>query len=91
MSRMANDGLTRRRVLKTAGGLVAAAGLPVGAAAGQTGTRSGPGDVTGRLARYMAAARDRELPPDVVREAKHRILDTLGAIVTGSKSSVSSA
>jgi 2-methylcitrate dehydratase PrpD len=33
----------------------------------------------------MAAARDRDLPPDVVREAKHRILDTLGAIVSGAR------
>jgi 2-methylcitrate dehydratase PrpD len=82
---MANDGLTRRRVLKTAGGLVAAAGLPAPAPAGQSAARPGSTDVTGRLARYMAAARDRDLPPDVVREAKHRILDTLGAIVSGAR------
>jgi 2-methylcitrate dehydratase PrpD len=82
---MAKDGLTRRRVLKTAGGLVAAAGIPVRAEAGQSETRSGQGDITGRLARYMVAARDRDLPPDVVREAKHRILDTLGAIVSGAR------
>lgn len=85
MSPMAKDGLTRRRVLKTAGGLVAAAGLPVAASGAQNETRSSPGDVTGRLARYMVAARDRDLPPDVVREAKHRILDTLGAIVSGAR------
>jgi 2-methylcitrate dehydratase PrpD len=82
---MTKDGLTRRRVLKTAGGLVAAAGFPVPAAAGQGETRSPPGDITGRLARYMVAARDRTLPPEVVREAKHRILDTLGAIVSGAR------
>jgi 2-methylcitrate dehydratase PrpD len=82
---MTKDGLTRRRVLQTAGGLVAAAGLPVPAAAGQGETRSGPGDITGRLARYMVAARDRNLPAEVVREAKHRILDTLGAIVSGAR------
>jgi 2-methylcitrate dehydratase PrpD len=82
---MTKDGLTRRRVLKTAGGLVAAAGLPVPAAAVQNEARPGPGDITGRLARYMVAARDRNLPPDVVREAKHRILDTLGAIVSGAQ------
>ncbi len=40
-------------------------------------------DFTGRLARYMAEARDRTLPPLVMRETKHRILDTLGAIVSG--------
>jgi len=40
-------------------------------------------DVTGRLARYMVEARDRSLPPHVVREAKHRIVDTLAAMVSG--------
>ncbi|HXF67957.1 MAG TPA: MmgE/PrpD family protein [Burkholderiales bacterium] len=42
-------------------------------------------DITGRLARYMAQARDRALPPHVAREAKHRILDTLAAMVSGSR------
>ncbi len=45
--------------------------------------QAGPGDVTARLARYMVEARDRGLLPDVSREAKHRILDTLGAMVSG--------
>ena len=85
MSRMAKDGLTRRGVLKTAGSLVVAAGLPVPAAAGRRQASPAPasGDVTGRLARYMVAARERDLPAEVVREAKHRILDTIGAIVSG--------
>src|SRR4051794_35178326 len=42
-------------------------------------------DVTARLARYMVAARDRQLPPGVVQAAKHRILDTLGAVVSGAR------
>ena len=41
-------------------------------------------DVTGRLARYMAEARDLRLAPHVAQEAKHRILDTLAAMVSGS-------
>ncbi len=41
------------------------------------------GDVTGRLARYMAEARERDLPPEVARDARHRILDTLAAMVSG--------
>lgn len=41
-------------------------------------------DVTGVLAEYMAQARDRALPTDVDREAKHRLLDSLAAIVSGS-------
>ena len=40
--------------------------------------------MTTRLASYMVEARDRNLPADALREAKHRILDTLGAIVSGS-------
>jgi 2-methylcitrate dehydratase PrpD len=73
-------------MLRSAGGLIAAAAFPVGsraAAAAQAG--AAPADVTGRLARYMAESRDRALPPDVAREAKHRILDTLAAMVSGSR------
>ena len=33
----------------------------------------------------MVEARDRSLPPRVVSDAKHRILDTLGAMVSGAK------
>ena len=40
-------------------------------------------DITGRLARYMAEARERTLAPDVAREARHRILDTLAAMASG--------
>lgn len=40
-------------------------------------------DITGRLARYMVEARARSLPPEVAREARHRILDTLAAMVSG--------
>jgi 2-methylcitrate dehydratase PrpD len=40
-------------------------------------------DITGQLARYMAQARERLLPPDVAREARHRILDSLAAMVSG--------
>ena len=45
---------------------------------------SASGNITGVLADYMAEARDRVLPPDVDREAKHRLLDSLAAIVSGS-------
>jgi 2-methylcitrate dehydratase PrpD len=41
-------------------------------------------DVTGRLAQYMAKARTQDLAPDVVQAAKHRVLDTLAAMVSGS-------
>ena len=32
-------------------------------------------DIAGRLARYMVEARERDLAPNVAREARHRILD----------------
>ena len=40
-------------------------------------------DVTGRLAKYMAQARERALSTEVVEAAKHRILDTFAAMVSG--------
>jgi 2-methylcitrate dehydratase PrpD len=40
-------------------------------------------DITGRLVRYMVEARGRSLAPDVAREASHRILDSLAAMVSG--------
>jgi 2-methylcitrate dehydratase PrpD len=42
-------------------------------------------DITGRLARYMVEARSRTLPTEVAREARHRILDTLAAMVSGAR------
>lgn len=42
-------------------------------------------DVTGRLARYMVEARTRKLPADVALQARHRILDTLAAMVSGAQ------
>ena len=42
-------------------------------------------DITGQLAQYMAEARDQSLPPEVVQAGKHRILDSLGAIVSGAR------
>ncbi|HEY7656309.1 MAG TPA: MmgE/PrpD family protein [Burkholderiales bacterium] len=40
-------------------------------------------DITGQLARYMVEARERALAPEVARAARHRILDTLAAMVSG--------
>jgi 2-methylcitrate dehydratase PrpD len=41
--------------------------------------------VTVRLARYMAAARERALPGAVLVECKHRVLDTFAAMVSGAR------
>lgn len=40
-------------------------------------------DITGQLARYMVDARERALAPEAARAARHRILDTLAAMVSG--------
>ena len=37
------------------------------------------------LSAYMAAAKDRGLPPEVVEKAKHHILDTFAAMISGSE------
>jgi len=42
-------------------------------------------DITGRLARYMVKAREQSLAPGVARETRHRILDTLAAMVSGAR------
>ncbi|MDB5563598.1 MAG: 2-methylcitrate dehydratase [Tardiphaga sp.] len=70
---------SRRRVLQSAGALAALAASPIRIAA------AADADVTGRLARYMVSARDRELPPNVMVECKNRILDTFGAMVSGAR------
>jgi 2-methylcitrate dehydratase PrpD len=71
---------SRRHVLRTAGALTAASALPSWALAAPAST-----DVTARLAGYMVSARDKALPPEVLIACKHRILDTLGAMVSGAR------
>src|SRR5258708_3866255 len=71
--------LSRRRVLQSASAIAALAVCPIRLAFGADA------DVTGRLARYMVAARQNALPEAVMVECKHRILDTFGAMVSGSR------
>lgn len=74
-------GWTRRSALAAA---AAAAALPPArsraAAAAGTGN-----DITGQVARYMVGARANPLPADVAMAYRHRILDTLAAMVSGSR------
>ena len=46
---------------------------------------TGPGPVMTALSAYMAAAATRVLPADVTELAKHHLLDTLAAIISGSE------
>jgi 2-methylcitrate dehydratase PrpD len=78
----------RRRILQGAGAVLAAAALPPALpwdAPDRQAASASRDDLTGRLARYMVAARDRQLPPQVLRECQHRILDTLAAMVSGAR------
>lgn len=86
--------LARRHLLQGVGGLLAVSGLSPAVAKGATRAASGtpaeapaavPADLTGRLARYMVAAREQSLPPKTLLDAKHRVLDASGAMVSGSQ------
>ena len=68
---------TRRRLLHAAGATLASCLLPAGRCFAAN-------DLTGRLAAYMVASRERALPDNVLTDAKHRILDTVAAMVSGS-------
>lgn len=46
---------------------------------------SATASLTDRLASYMVAARDQSLPPKVLLDAKHHILDTIAAMVSGAR------
>jgi 2-methylcitrate dehydratase PrpD len=69
--------LSRRRWLQ-------AAGITAGAFLLPARRSSAAKDITGRLAEYMVASRERALPDRVMLDAKHRILDTVAAMVSGS-------
>ena len=71
--------LSRRHVLKSAGAVAALSAAPLRLAL------AADAGITARLARYMVAARDQALPEAVTVECKHRILDTFGAMVSGSR------
>src|SRR5260370_18902576 len=86
--------LTRGGSLEGAGGIIAASAFPARGAAGlgipvsqgaTKATKGAAADITGRLARYMVEARSRSLPPKVALEGKHRILDSLGAMISGAR------
>jgi 2-methylcitrate dehydratase PrpD len=49
------------------------------------GSESGPGRVMSALSTYMSAARTRALPEEVIEQAKHHLLDSLAAMISGSE------
>jgi 2-methylcitrate dehydratase PrpD len=83
------DLMTRRTMLQRAGWMFAAFAVPSRIArAGQGATpdsiTESVSPVMDKLSTYMNEARDRKLPDEVVEKAKHHILDTVAAMVSGS-------
>jgi 2-methylcitrate dehydratase PrpD len=84
--------VSRRDLLSLAGLAVASTVIP-GQALHRTAERAqqesapasqGPSPVMEQLSSYMAEAAERPLPDDVVEKAKHHIIDTFAAMVSGS-------
>src|SRR6267154_908038 len=81
--------LTRRGLLKSAGWTIAASALlPVVERGKRFGTilaaESGS-PVMAKLSAYMSEAGNRALPDEVIEKAKHHILDTFAAMISGSE------
>src|SRR6202790_1376840 len=72
-------GLSRRVLLQRAGWTVAAAAIPSGVFAADSIS-----PVMAKLSAYMSEAGSRALPDEVVEKAKHHILDTFAAMISGS-------
>jgi 2-methylcitrate dehydratase PrpD len=75
--------MNRRTLLGRGALALCSAAIPAVRLRAQTATNVGP--VMSALSDYMAAAKDRALPPEVVEKAKHHILDTVAAMVSGSE------
>src|SRR5882672_4120725 len=70
-------GLSRRSLLQRAGWTVAAAAFPSGVFAAEISP------VMAKLSTYMSEAGGRAIPDEVVEKAKHHILDTFAAMISG--------
>lgn len=76
-----DSNLTRRTVLRNAGWVVAGAAL----APRLLAAADSISPVMAKLSGYMSEARNRALPDEVVEKAKHHILDTFAAMISGSE------
>jgi 2-methylcitrate dehydratase PrpD len=80
--------LTRRNFLQGLGCLAAVAALPLSAVRASEESAPGPAPasdptVINKLSAYMSEAANREISPEAAEKAKHHILDTLAAMVSG--------
>jgi 2-methylcitrate dehydratase PrpD len=78
-------GLTRRSWMQRAALISAGMVLPRIAWATAQDASPGISPVMEKLSAYMAEARNRALPDNVVQETTHHILDTIAAMVSGSE------
>src|SRR5437667_3418569 len=72
--------LTRRSLLKLAGGAAASAMLPI-----RLGLAADTSFVMTQLSTYMSDAGNRTLPGEVIEKAKHHIVDTFAAMISGAE------
>ncbi|MFP5229109.1 MAG: MmgE/PrpD family protein [Acidobacteriota bacterium] len=79
--------LSRRRLLTTVTRLVALSAVPasVSAASPQLALGSADPAIMDKLSAYMGAAGDRALPAAIVEKTKQHVLDTLAAMVSGTR------
>lgn len=87
----ASSALTRRGLFELAGLALASAAFPSGvaraespAALDQAAPGQGISPFMDKLSSYMSEAAARALPEEVVEKAKHHILDTFAAMISGS-------
>lgn len=86
MTTLLHSRLSRRDLLARGALILGAASLPARGLRAQTpGAAAAVSPVMAALSRYMAAAKDRPLPPEVAEKAKYHILDTVAAMVSGSE------
>jgi 2-methylcitrate dehydratase PrpD len=74
--------MNRRSILRIFAMTVMGVALPRARVVAQT---AGPGPVMSALSAYMSGAAGRALPAEVMEHAKHHILDTLAAMISGSE------
>ncbi len=82
---IAPPGATRRRWLQNAAWMSLVAAFPQISAAGAQDVTPVISPVMEKLSAYMANARNRGLPDNVMQETKHHVLDTIAAMVSGSE------
>jgi len=85
-----SPGVSRRAVLQLAGFALAGAAMPATAASPDSSLQQPVsaepvGSVMNELSVYMSEAANRPLPAEVAEKTKHHILDTLAAMISGSK------